>query len=311
MIANLHPRPWFHGFAAVAFAGCATLPADPVEAALYSDLRKGADLAEDSGWTVDRVEMEAQAEDALHSLCQVEPATRASLDSWLTGQIAFAGGPAEQQFRDNGGDLDAAEDALEHERVRAVLRYAEAHAADDCPFWLGPDPAFRGVQGDADRLVLLGESGAFGSVVFEGSEVALGGGGSGRLLLGHGLGPQLTLAFGGEVGGTGAFVDDSDGDGRSLVTTFMAATPVLLRITRFSRVFDFEAAPVVRVASGQDLLPPGFATSVGVGFATMRSSSWMPYVVFFAGYGYDPPRDGAGASHSARFGTRVGIDLDP
>lgn len=297
--------------ALAALAGCATLPSDPVEAALYADLRKGAALGDDSGWIVDRIELEAEAEDALHSVCQVDPTARTNLDSWLTGQIAFAGGPAEEQYRKNGGDLDAAQDALDYERVRAVLRYAQAHAAEDCPFWLEIDPEFRGVQGDADRVVVLAESGAFGSVVFEGSEVAIGGGGSGRLMLGHGIGPQVTLALGGEIGGTGSFVDDPEGSGRSLVTTFTAATPVLLRITRYSRLFDFEVGPTVRITSDQDLFPPGLAASFGMGFATMRSSSWMPYVVIYVGYSYDPPTDGSDADHSVRIGTRVGIDLDP
>lgn len=297
--------------ALITLAGCATLPSDPVEAALYMDLRKGTDLGDDSGWHVDRLELESEAEEALHSACQVDRTARTHLDSWLTGQIAFAGGPAEEQYRKNGGDFDAVEDALDYERVRAILRYAEAHASDDCPFWLEVDPEFRGVQGDSDRFVLLAESGAFGSVVFEGSEVAIGGGGSGRLLFGHGFGPQITLALGGEIGGTGAFVDDPDGDGRALVTTFTAATPLLLRVTHFSRLYDFEVAPTVRIASDQDLLPPGLAASFGIGFATMRSSSWMPYIVVYAGYSYDPPAGGSHSDHSARIGTRVGIDLDP
>ena len=88
-----------------------------------------------------------------------------------------------------------------------------------------------------NRFVLLAETIGFGSLVIEGGDAALGGGGGGRLLFAHGIGPQLTFAFGGEVGGVGAFTVNDKG-GRSLETTFTAAVPVMLRWTRFSRVFD-------------------------------------------------------------------------
>ena len=53
-------------------AGCATLPRDPVERSLYIDLHKGTELGEDSGWVVDRLEIENQAEEAMQSVCLVD-----------------------------------------------------------------------------------------------------------------------------------------------------------------------------------------------------------------------------------------------
>lgn len=295
---------------APALVACATLPSDPVERALYVDLRKGTELGEDAGWVVDRLEIDSQMESAMRSICQVERETRLRLETWLDGQVALAGGPAEQQYRTTR-DLSAATAALQLEHVRAVLRYGNEGAAEDCPFWLEPDPEFSGTQGDADRIVLLAESGGFGAVVFEGSEAAIGGGGYGRLLVGHGFGPSATLALGAEVGGTGAFVESDSGSARSLETKFTAALPVLLRLSRFSRVLDFEVAPVFRIAESEDPIPPGVATSVGLGLTTMRASVWMPYVVLWTGYAYHPPRDGGVSDHSIRIGTRVGIDVDP
>jgi hypothetical protein len=284
--------------------GCATLPSEPVERALYIDLTKSVQLSEDSGWGIDRIELEEQAENAMRSACQVDPARRAALAAWLDGQLALAGGPSEPRYRATG-ELD--ETALRIERVRALLDYTEAHAAEECPYWIEQDPDFRGRQGDADRFVLLAESQGFGAIVIEGDQKAVGGGGSGRLLLGHGIGPQLTLATGVEVGGTGAFVA-SEGGKRALETTFVGALPVLLRWTNLSRVFDLEVAPVMRLDTSAS---PGFRTAFGAGLVTMRNSTYMPYVVLWLGYEYQPPDAQSPADHSLRIGTRVGVDWDP
>ena len=291
-------------------SGCATWPADRAERALYADLAKAVELSNDTGWVVDRVQLENNAESAMRSVCQVEPEKRKALEAWLDRQLALEGGSAAEIYRKSGRDLDAASRALELERVRALLRYGDERAAADCPFWLEPDPNFAGVQGDEGRLVLLADTLGYGSIVLEGGDAALGGGGGGRLLVGHGFGPQLTLAVGAEIGGSGAFVDNDKGS-RSIETTFSGAVPVLLRISNLSRVFDFEVAPTVRFNPGVDVLPPGVRASVALGFSTMRSSSFMPYALLWLGYEYHPSDDRGPADHSLHAGTRVGVDWDP
>lgn len=293
-----------------ACVGCATLPKQPAERALYIDLRKAVELSESTGWVVDRVQLERNAEDAMRSACQVDPALRDDLDAWLSGQIALHGGPAERLYKEHGNDLDAADTVLSLERTRSLLRYADSHAADDCPFWLEPASTFDGVQGDANRFVLLAETIGFGSLAIQKDQAALGGGGGGRLLFAHGIGPQLTFAFGGEVGGVGAFTANEKG-GRSLETTFTAAVPLLLRITRFSRVLDFELTPIVRLNPGWDVFPPGVRASTGIGLLTMRASAFMPYVVLWLGYEYHPKTASTAEDHALHIGTRVGVDWDP
>lgn len=301
-------RACLAGLAAL-LAGCASLPEHPAQRGLYVDLRKAVELSEDTGWFVDRVQLRANAEAALRSACQVEPAMRDDLEAWLGGQIALAGGPAERLYREHGGDLDAADDALTLERTRALLRYASAHAAEDCPFWLTADPEFEGVQGDAGRFVVLAETLGYGSLVLEDGEAALAGGGGGRLLFGHGLGERFTLALGLEVGGVGTF--QSEDGGSSIEPAFGAGVPVLLRWTQFSRIVDLELAPVARLESVGDLLTPGLRVLVGGGFSTMRASAFMPYGVLSLGYQYHPPDSVGPAEHSVLIATRVGIDWDP
>jgi hypothetical protein len=296
--------------AGAAMSACATLPEQPVQRALFQDLRKAVELSDSAGWYVDSSQVKNNAEDILRSACQVDPAKRDDLDAWLSGQIMQHGGSAERVYLEHGRDLGAAADLLSLERTRLFLRYGIEHAADDCPFWLTPRDDFEGVQNDADRWVILPETTGFGSVVLEGSNAAIGGGGGGRLLFGHGIGPQYMLAIGGEVGGVGAFVANDKG-GRSLDTTFVAGVPVLFRWIRYSRILDFELAPMMRLNPGESVLPPGIRASVGGGLATMRASSFMPYAVLWVGYEFHPADDDSPADHSLHIGTRVGIDWDP
>lgn len=294
----------------VACAGCATLPEQPTERALFIDLRKAVELTESTGWVVDRVQLDRNAENALRSVCQVDPALRDDLDAWISGQIALHGGPAERMYKENGNDLGAAESVLSLERTRALLRYANDHAADDCPFWLEPSRNFDGVENDDNRFVLLAETIGFGSLAIQKDQAALGGGGGGRVLFAHGLGPQLTFGFGGEIGGVGAFTANEKG-GRSLETTFTAGVPLLLRFTRFSRVLDLEVTPIVRLNPGWDVFPPGVRASAGVGILTMRASAFMPYVVLWVGYEYHPKSSSTPEDHALHIGTRVGVDWAP
>jgi hypothetical protein len=293
-----------------ALAGCATLPEGAVERALYADLRKAVELSEDTGWVVDRIQAEENLEAVMRSVCQVDAAARANLDAWLGSQLQLHGGSAEAQYLAHDRDLDAAEGALTLERTRTLLRAGIEHAASDCPFWLPPDPDFAGVEGDADRIVILLESIGFGAVIIQGSETALGGGGGGRVLLGHGLGARVTLAAGAEIGGRGAFIGNREGT-RRIETTFVAAMPLLLRLTSFSRVMDFELAPVMRIDVGQSVFPLGVRANIGYGIPTMRSAALMPYGVLWLGYEGRPPANGEAAEHSIRIGTRVGVDWDP
>jgi hypothetical protein len=287
-------------------SGCATLPEAPLERALYLDLRTAVDASEDGGWTVDQVRLQANAESALRSLCQVDPRARAALEAWLDDQIARAGGPAQRAYVTHGRKLDAVSGILSLERTRALLKYANGRAEQDCPFWLTPNPHFAGIQGDANRWVLLGETQAFATLTVPTNVPALGGGG--RLFVGHGLGPQFTLAIGGDVAASGAFIPSSM---NGLDASVALATPVLLRFTKFSRLFDVELAPVVRLDKGQKAFPPGARIEVGGGFSSVRATAFMSYFMIYLGYEFHPHTQSAPADHTFQLGTRLALDWAP
>ena len=285
--------------------GCATLPSQAAQRGLYVDLRSEVELSQDAGWVADREELAAGAKQALRSLCQAEPAQRDRLDAWLSDQIAREGGSPECVYREHGEDLGAASRVLVLTRTRTLLRYANGRAASDCPFWLAPRADFQGVRGAAGRFGLLIESQASGALVLQ-SGAAFGFGASVRVLVGHGLGERVTLAIGGELGGAGAFLKH-DQARRQLETTLTTAIPMLLRVTEFSRMFDFEVAPVIGLLSTGSPPLPGVRFTVGAGTA-MRSFPGVQYGVLWLGYEYHPAGNGWSGSHSVQLGTRIGVN---
>jgi len=289
--------------------GCASLPTDRAERNLYLDLRKAVELSEDTDWIVDAVELDANAEDALHSVCQVPPDRRANLSAWLGGQIMAAGGAARSQF-ESTGSLDGAGEALTLERVRALLDYADARAANDCPFWLPPIADFDGVQGPDGQPLILLESIGGGRAILEGEDIALGGGGGGRILVGYAFDRRYTLVSGVELGGAGSFVENDTG-GQTIETLFTGAMPLMLRMNDDAIIYDVELAVVTPLLSGGAGIDPSARATFGVGLGTMRRATFMPYLVMWVGYEVTPPRGDADTSHMLLLGSRVGVDWVP
>lgn len=294
--------------------GCAHLPDRTPERALYVDVRKAVALRESSEWVVDRLEIEALAPSVMRSACQVSAGDRERLLRWVDGEIERAGGRAEAQHRAARarGERPGAgyAEALHLGRVRAVLSYADAHA-DECPFWLEADANFAGVQGDAHRFVILAESAGAGGIIVSGRDVALAGGGRGRLLAGFGVSPRLTLAIGAELGGIGTFRRDPASGDRVIAGVFTAAVPVMLRFFEFSRIVDLELAATARWSTDALRLPPGVRGMVAYGFSTMRVGAFMPTAVLYVSYEYLPPATREAAEHVIQLGTKVGLDWDP
>lgn len=291
-------------------AGCASLPADPVERGLYLDLRRAVELSEDTQWIADASQLDDNFEDALRSVCQVAPAHRANLSAWIGGQLLLQGGTPQQIYRDNDRDLGAASEALTLDRVRKMLEYAHGRAAAECPFWLSPREDFRGVQAGGERPVVWLESIGAGRAILRNGKVGLGGGGGGRLLLGYAFNHRVTLVGGLELGG-GGVIESRNGGGDTIVTAFSGAAPLLLRINGASRLLDLELAPVFPLLESSPDNTLGLRASIGGGLGTMRKADFMPYIVIFAGYEVHPATRDAPRSHIVMVGSRVGLDWMP
>ncbi|MBL8602737.1 MAG: hypothetical protein JNK72_12515 [Myxococcales bacterium] len=294
---------------ALSLAACGSpVPPGLAERALYLDLRRVVETRQRTDWVSDRAEVEALTSQTLRSGCQVDAAARAALLSWLNREIETGGGSAEAVWRANGQALSAARELLTLERVRALAANAERRR-DECPFFLQPQGSFRGVHGDARRFVLLLESQGGGALVIRGDSVALGAGGSGRVLPAVGINHRVTLALGAEVGAIGAFgTDEAE---RSLRASISGAIPLVVRLQDATRIYDFELAATGRFFDGVSRIQPGVRASFGIGVSTLRVGAIMPLALLWVGYELQPAFDGLPTAHTLRIGTRVGIDLEP
>ncbi len=287
--------------------GCAPLPPQTASRGLYRDLRKTVEFRENDDWVIDDLEVADALSGVMRSICSTQEAAREDLELWLATEIERRGGPSRLQFERNGASLNRSiRETRRLERITEVLRRGRDEARR-CPYWIAQDEAFAGLEGDEGRFVVLLESRGGASLLFADGEAAIGGGGGGRLFLGGGIGPRLTLAVGAEVAVDGELPEEPGGR-RSFQAVLAAGAPLLLRIANNDRVIDFEAAYTARFA---DDTRHGVRFTVGYGLTTPRVSSFMPYAVLWVGYRVVPAAHGLPIEHGILFGTRIGFDWDP
>lgn len=293
-------------------SACASaLPEAPAERALVNDVRAIVRAQARGEWIVDRVALDSIMPAVAWSACQVTPEARDASLVWLDTTIAgerarLGGGTTRELWIANDRDRGELSDLIELERMRLALGTLSARATEDCPFWLEGRQTFDGIQTDASRFIALLESRGQGSLNIRGSDVALGGGGGGRLLVGAGLSERWTLVGGLELSGTGGL--DEDGDVQALLG---GAIPFVLRHVDAGIVFDVELA-LVTFLTGKPGIPPGVRAAIGYGFVTPRvAGSFAPQAVIWLGYEFYPDRDDDPAFHVISIGTRIGLDFDP
>ncbi|MCB9550272.1 MAG: hypothetical protein H6706_31125 [Myxococcales bacterium] len=301
---------WAFVALAMGLGGCATLPPPGPARALYVDLDQLVAGRERTDWVVDRVELEAVADDLMRSVCATPLAERARLGGWLAARQGELGEP-EALWRSAGGDLALVQPALHLARVRKLLAHGQT-IEGECPFWLPPTEDFGGVHADADRFILQAETmGAFQLVLAEGADPAVGGAGLVRLLPGYGLNHHLTVLLGLEMG-VASELDRGEGGEVQLTPGFAAGVPLVLRVHVGSLRWDTGVSLTGR-SKDPDFSNPrmGLRWDQSIGVATLRVAGVQPYVMIWAGHEWLPETDSAPRLHSLRMGSRVGISWDP
>jgi hypothetical protein len=261
---------------ALVAAACAQpLPEDRSASALYRDLQRLVSVHATQGWQVDRIEVDAILGDALQSVCRTPLDARASLDAWIAERIAALGGPVEKAYADRGSKLGEVDDLLELTRIRRVLRTANHAAPEDCPFWATPQNPFLGLQIADDRFLLVLEGG--GKLIGLRSEGQndFAGGGAGRVLVGHTLGPRWGLLVGAELGGSGELRRDAFGD-RNLVLAFDAVFPLVVRYRFVNSYLDLEPGYLLHVSEDDATARHGVHLGAAFGVKTVRTRWFIP-----------------------------------
>ena len=280
----------------------------PVAAGLKHDLEKIIEAQESTGWTIDRYEYEAILPDAIQSVCASTPEARDAVLAELDQRIVQLGGPVEEAYRRNGNDLDGLSDLLFATRVRALLVEADRRAATECPFWMPPDPSFRGVQTDAERFVLNVEGGGLFLLQSERGKGVLGGGGSGRLLLGYGIDPTWTVLFGPEFGGAALFKETDSGT--QLPFQFTVAVPVVLRRHDLTWHNDLEVAPLTFFTAMDTRVSYGVRIGGLLAISALRIRQIMPWAGVALSFEHYFKNEARTYFSTVKGGLRLGFDWD-
>lgn len=251
-------------------------PADPASvAALAFDVRRIVAAREAGGWLVDDLALQQVLPDAMASVCRATPATRQAALVAADAEARRWGEPA-ALFEAAGGRLDdTVEQALSAARRALVLRRSLRRADQQCPFWLRPEPSFKGLQSNRNRLVVAFDTGGVVQFRRTAGEWTLGAGGSGRVLLGYGF-TRVTLLAGIEFGG-GALLEP-DSDPTQFAINYLPALPLIVRLHRNAWHYDLEVAPVALFQARNTELSVGLRGALTVGVSALRVRGIIPWV---------------------------------
>lgn len=277
-------------------------PSDaPAFEALREDLERLIEVQESGGWKIDRYEIEEMMPSALMTVCKVPVETRQRALAFYDRRIVALGGPLEKAWAKKA-DVSAWRSLIFTTRVRALLAEATARAKTECPVYLEPDPAFRGIQSDVDKWSLNLETGGLLQIRHTQGRWTYGGGGVIRALASRGFG-RVTLLAGPEFAG-GAMLRIGGAGG--FVVNYFPAIPVVLRMHQRTWHYDVELAPVALFQADDGRFSYGVRFGLGGGIQARRSRGVIPWAgIAFAYETYFP-----GARPAAQFlrgGLRVGI----
>ncbi len=312
--------------------GCATqVPATRSESVLYRDLERIVSVSEAAGWEIDRLEIEGALGDALLSVCQATPATRAALLEWIDARIAVvtrvagggasatsatsADGPVAELWRRRGRKLREIAGLLTLVRARGLLVAAIDATAEDCPFWLEASDTFAGRQIVDDRWQLElagGGKGILGlATISEVDALDVTGGGAGRVSVYRHFGPRWSLGLGFELGGSADFLRDELGNRAGLVFALDLVAPLALRYRLVSSFYELEIGALGHGREGDGSLVPGLHVGIAVGGLALRQRWFVPGAALALSYEQTFPDDGGSEPLKLiKIGVRVSLDID-
>lgn len=277
-----------------------------VEALLF-DVQRIVAAESDGSWLIDELEQTAIRADVMESVCRATPEVRAQALVQLEQQRQLAG-DAPQLYERAGNRLTSeVESALSLGRQLDALRRGVA-AAGTCPFWVRPDPGFRGRQSTRERWIVNFDTGGTAQLRRTQGEWAVGAGGFGRLLGGYTF-TSVSLLAGVEFGG-GALVEPNE-QPTSLVVNYIPALPLLLRLHSDRWNVDVEAAGVGLFQASNTSLSYGVRGGLTVGVSALRVRGVLPWVGLAVATEYHFGNSARPEAWYLRGGLRVGGVWDP
>jgi hypothetical protein len=255
--------------------GTSKSPSESSVEALIFDLTRIVDAEEGSGWLIDEAALRNVHPGLMESVCRATPDVRERALARVTREGAESGDPR-AEYAQAGGELtDRVEAAISASRRALALGVAITKAPVECPFWLRPDPEFRGLQSTRDRWMLNFDTGGTAQIRNSAGSWTLGAGGFGRLLLGYGF-THVSLLGGVEFGG-GALLEPNTNPTQFAVN-YIPALPFLVRLHRGAWHLDCEAAMVGLFQAGNTELSYGVRGGLTLGISSLRLRGVLPWV---------------------------------
>lgn len=274
---------------------------------LVFDARKIVSSQEDAGWKIDKYEIEDMMPDALLSVCRAPVTAQQAALAIVQERTRALGGPLIEALK-RGAAIDEVPKLVGASRVEALLSEALRRRTRECPLGLRADPNFAGIQTGAHRFFISGEGGGLFVGQRSNGKNNVGGGGTGRLLLGYGLNYRRTLLMGLEFGGNALFERGSDEV--NFPVQFTAAAPLVLRHHLLTFHHDLELAPIMHLTEADTR--PSFGGRLGttLGVSTMRIRRIMPWAGATLALEYAMANSYRAAVTAVKGGARVGFDWD-
>jgi len=295
---------------ALASACSQTLPPEAASSALYRDLQRMVRVRQATpGWRIDRISVEALEGDALDSICRTTPETRARTLAWIDAEMAKRGGSVEAEWRRAGKDFDKIGVLLELSRIRMLLVTAGAKAETDCSFWMEPTPSFHGLQIYDDRWHAVGEFGGRVVLLRSGDQYDFSAGGSGRALIGRGIGSRLDLLTGVEITGSAEFLTAAGQERSGPVLALTVVAPAVVRWRMVNTYIEGEVGWLGHITEIEDLVN-GVHFGVGFGIRGLRVRWFIPGLAFSLNYERTIPGDARRVQEFFKAGLRVTFDFD-
>jgi hypothetical protein len=275
---------------------------------LLSDVARIVAAQENESWFSDREALSSIEEPLLESTCRATAEARAWALSGLMRRHEQLGEP-KALFLLDGRVTSRVSEALTAQRQLVALQHALARVADECPFWITPEPGFTGLQSDKQRLTFSVESGGNVQLRYTEKRWTFGGGGLGRFLFGYGLDGRYSF-FGGVEFGGGAMLRPGT-NASQFVINYFPALPFVFRTRELTWHYDLELAPVAIFQADNTDLSYGARIGGAFAFTGLRRRNVLPWAGLAVAYEYYWEGGGREPTHFIRGGLRIGLPWDP
>jgi hypothetical protein len=263
-------------------------------------------IAEKRIWQVDHYEIDGLMNNALLCVCVADKHTRSAARERLGQLLSDHGGDVRKAWLKAGEKLSEIDELLTIHRTRVLFERSVSESKMRCPFFLSQSSTYNERHRMTDRFFMATQGGGLLNIRFA-DQLRAGGGGSGRLDLGYGVGPNWSLRVGPEFGGAGLL--DESLNTNDIDLDFYFALPITMRHRGLMWHQDLELAPVALGAPWRDSMR--WAVRIGglLGLTYSRMGRIQPWGGLKVSAEHAPAYEDEAALTTVRVGIRFGVDI--